>query len=221
MEKDDLIRNFCVAASAAIPVAGGTVSVLLDKYLPNKVEERKQKILENIENDLSKIDIKILENNFENEEFYTVFLKILNKSISNHRSEKLVAFRNILLNNLMFEYCAFDEISFFIRITDELTVDQIRILNVFYQSDVLKNERWINLLDKYGGSLPKLMGMIWKGVDEDYVMACTTELIRYWLIVSSVKNKRRTSIDRFTLSQLGERYARYIFSPIDQDFNVI
>lgn len=214
MEKEELIRNFCVAASAAIPIAGGTVSVLLDKYLPNKIEERKQKVLENIQNDLGKIDIEILENNLDNEEFYTVFLKILNKSIANHRKEKLISFRNILLNNLTAEYCAFDEISFFIRITDELTVDQIRILNVFYESDILRNERWILLLEKHGGNLPKLMSIIWKDVDEDYVMACTTELIRFWLIVSSNKNKRRTSINRFSLSQLGERYAKYIFSPI-------
>lgn len=32
MEKDELIRNVCIAASAAIPVAGGSISVLLDKY---------------------------------------------------------------------------------------------------------------------------------------------------------------------------------------------
>ena len=114
----------------------------------------------------------------------------------------------------MEEFWAFDEISFFIRITDELTVDQIRILNVFYQSDILKNERWIQLLEKHGSSLPKLMSIIWEDVDEDYVMACTTELIRFWLIISSSKNKRRISINRFSLSQLGERYAKYIFSPI-------
>lgn len=218
MERDDIIRNLCVAATAAIPVTGGTISVLMDKYLPNKLEERKKKVLENIQNDLSKIDINILKNNLDNEEFYTVFLKILNKSIANHREEKLIAFRNILLSNLTVDYCAFDEVSFFIRITDELTVDQLRILNVFYQSDIIKNERYLELLNKFGGSLPKLMGAIWKDVDEDYVMACTTELIRFWLVLASNKNKERASLNRFSLSKLGERYAKYIFSPITNNF---
>lgn len=73
MEKEELIRNVCIAASAAIPVAGGSISVLLDKYLPNKIEERKQNILENVQTDLSRIDINVLENKLDNEEFYTVF----------------------------------------------------------------------------------------------------------------------------------------------------
>lgn len=85
MEKEEFIRNICIAATAAIPVAGGSISVLLDKFLPNKLEERKQKVLTNIQNDLQKIDFTLLQNKFDNEEFYTVFLKILNKSISSHR----------------------------------------------------------------------------------------------------------------------------------------
>lgn len=38
MEKEEFIRNICIAATAAIPVAGGSISVLLDKFLPNKLE---------------------------------------------------------------------------------------------------------------------------------------------------------------------------------------
>lgn len=46
MDKESIIRNFVIAASASVSVVGGTASVILDKYLPNKIEERKNKILE-------------------------------------------------------------------------------------------------------------------------------------------------------------------------------
>ncbi len=148
MKKEELIRNACIAVSAAIPVAGGSISVLLDKYLPNKIEERKQNILENIQKSLSRIDINILENKLDNEVFYTVFLKVLNKSISNHRSEKLMAFRNILLNDIIHEEMSFDEVSFYMRLVDELTVDQIKILNLFYRTYIINDDKYKSIMQK-------------------------------------------------------------------------
>lgn len=212
MEKEELIRNACIAASAAIPVAGGSISVLLDKYLPNKIEERKQNILENIQKDLNRIDINILENKLENEEFYTVFLKVLNKSISNHRDEKLMAFRNILFNNIVNEKMLFDEVSFYIRLVDELTVDQIKILNLFYRTYIINDDKYKSIMQK--NSLNNIVRTIWDNIDEDYAMACTTELIRFQLLIGATESRKRSSIEGFTLSRFGERFVKFIFDPI-------
>lgn len=212
MEKEELIRNACIAASAAIPVAGGSISVLLDKYLPNKIEERKQNILENIQKDLNRIDINILENKLENEEFYTVFLKVLNKSISNHRDEKLMAFRNILFNNIVNEEMLFDEVSFYIRLVDELTVDQIKILNLFYRTYIINDDKYKSIMQK--NSLNNIVRTIWDNIDEDYAMACTTELIRFQLLIGATESRKRSSIEGFTLSRFGERFVKFIFDPI-------
>ena len=212
MEKEELIRNACIAASAAIPVAGGSISVLLDKYLPNKIEERKQNILENIQKDLNRIDINILENKLENEEFYTVFLKVLNKSISNHRDVKLMAFRNILFNNIVNEKMLFDEVSFYIRLVDELTVDQIKILNLFYRTYIINDDKYKSIMQK--NSLNNIVRTIWDNIDEDYAMACTTELIRFQLLIGATESRKRSSIEGFTLSRFGERFVKFIFDPI-------
>ena len=217
MDKESIIRNFVIAASAAIPVVGGATSVILDKYLPNKVEERKNKILENIQNDLENIDFNILKNKLDNEEFYTVFLKVLNRSIANHRIEKLKAFRNILINNILSEEKVYDEVSFFIRLTDELTIDQIRILNFFYNAYFYKDQECMEVIIKNSSSMQKIMKSMWKDIDDDYLTACTTELLRFWLITGSIKSKKNTGIDSYSLSSLGERYVKWIFSPIYMD----
>ncbi len=215
MEKEELIRNVCIAASAAIPVAGGSISVLLDKYLPNKLEERKQNILENIQADLSRIDMNILENKLDNEEFYTVFLKVLNKSISNHREEKLMSFRSILLNSIINDEMTFDEVSFYIRLVDELSVDQIKILNLFYRTYIINDDKYKDIMQK--NSLNNIVRTIWKNIDEDYAMACTTELIRFQLLIGATESRKRSSIEGFTLSRFGERFVKFIFNPIYDD----
>lgn len=217
MDKESIIRNFVIAASASVPVVGGTASVILDKYLPNKIEERKNKILENIQHDLENIDFKILKNKLDNEEFYTVFLKVLNRSIANHRIEKLNAFRNILINNILSEEDVYDEVSFFIRLTDELTLDQIKILNFFYNAYFYKDQECLEVIIKNSTSMQKIMMSLWKDIDEDYLTACTTELLRFWLITGSNKGKKCTGIDSYSLSSLGERYVKWIFSPIYMD----
>lgn len=215
MEKEELIRNVCIAASAAIPVAGGSISVLLDKYLPNKIEERKQNILENVQTDLSRIDINVLENKLDNEEFYTVFLKVLNKSIANHRKEKLMAFRNIIFNDIISEEMAFDEVSLYIRLVDELTVDQIKILNLFYRTYVINDDKYKDIMQR--NSLNNIIRTIWSNIDEDYLMACTTELIRFQLLIGRTESMKRSSIDGFTLSRFGERFVKFIFNPVYDD----
>lgn len=217
MDKESIIRNFVVAASASVPVIGGTASVILDKYIPNKIEERKNKILENIQHDLENIDFNILKNKLDNEEFYSIFLKILNRSIANHRIEKLNAFRNILINNILSEENVYDEVSFFIRLTDELTIDQIKIMNFFYNAYFYKDQKCMEIIMKNNTSMQKIMKYLWKDIDDDYLTACTTELMRFWLITGSSKGKKRTGIDSYSLSSLGERYVRWIFSPIYMD----
>ena len=179
------------------------------------MEERKQNILENIQKDLSRIDISILENRLENEEFYTVFLKVLNKSISNHREEKLLAFRNILLNDITNKEMSFDEINFYIRLVDELTVDQIKILNLFYRTYIVNDDKYKSIMQR--NSLNNIVRTIWNNIDEDYAMACTTELIRFQLLIGATESRKRSSIEGFTLRRFGERFVKFIFDPIYDD----
>ena len=86
--KLDLIRNIFVAGTGMIPVAGGVISFLLDKYLPSAVEERRTYFLNQLENDFQKLPIDIIKKLENNNEFHSIFLKVLNAITYEHKLEK-------------------------------------------------------------------------------------------------------------------------------------
>lgn len=194
MELSELSRTLLIAALSATPVVGGPISVVLDHTLPSKVEEEKKNTIEKLREDLETVEAELLKLRLESHEFFTILSRVLNFSMLNSRQEKLVAFRNILINEVYAEESKFDETTLFLRLTDELTVDQIKILGLFYKANVLKDEYLLSLLQEKGQSLKSLTKFFWKDIDEDYLMACITELMRFWLVSGSQKNKDRTSI---------------------------
>lgn len=48
----DNIRNTLIALSSMIPTVGGTVSFILDKYIPSEVEKRKREYIIQLANDI-------------------------------------------------------------------------------------------------------------------------------------------------------------------------
>ena len=51
----DLIRNSLIAMTAAIPYAGGTISFLLDKYVPSEAEKRRNEFILTLAKDLEEL----------------------------------------------------------------------------------------------------------------------------------------------------------------------
>ncbi len=43
---------------------------------------------------------------------------------------------------------SFDEVSFYVRLVDELTVDQIKILNLFYRTYIINNDKYKSIMQK-------------------------------------------------------------------------
>lgn len=126
-----------------------------------------------------------------------------------------MAFRNIIFNDIISEEMAFDEVSLYIRLVDELTVDQIKILNLFYRTYVINDDKYKDIMQR--NSLNNIIRTIWSNIDEDYLMACTTELIRFQLLIGRTESMKRSSIDGFTLSRFGERFVKFIFNPVYDD----
>ena len=54
-DKKDLIRNGLIALTSSVPYVGGTLSFLLDKYIPSEAEKRKNAFIKNLETDLQEI----------------------------------------------------------------------------------------------------------------------------------------------------------------------
>lgn len=202
--KLDLIRNIFVAGTGMIPVAGGVISFLLDKYLPSAVEERRTRFLNQLENDFQKLPIDIIKKLENNNEFYSIFLKVLNAITYEHKVEKINTYRNILINSAVLAEDGFNEIEFYIKLINTLTIDQIKILHLFYLRDY---EHVIVFED-----LNEFIDSHWE-IEQSYRWSLVTELMRDGLVSSSIE-RQRSKGNGTQLSNIGERFIEYIFSPV-------
>jgi hypothetical protein len=210
MTSKEHIRNTLIATSASIPIAGGTLSVILDKYLPSELQRRKDNIIDSLTEDLENLKSEIDLIKLESPEYLTVFLKVLKRAVDEHHQEKIIAFRNILLNEAIAPSSEFDEITFYIRMVEDLTVDQIRILNLIY-----KNKLNGSCSTKGNINIYKDLEKIWPEIDKNYLLACVTELI------SSAKKDLKVKDNKgHTLTDFGYRFVNHIFSPINYDTRI-
>ena len=214
--KSKHIRNIIIAASAAVPIVGGPVAVILDKYLPSEFEKRKNHFITELSKDLENIKEKILPERLQTEEYLTYFIKILKYSMEEHRKEKIIAFRNILINEAISQSNEFDETTMYIRLIDNLTVDQIRILHYIYQKKIVGHCN-----ENVDINIYKDLKKLWPEVDHHYLLACVTELIRFFIISSSSEVMSNSKNEKgHALTNFGERFVKHIFSPIKMNEDV-
>ena len=76
-KKDDRIEKGITTLDATIFTsnANGTLSLLLDKYIPSEAERKKNEYLKRMENDIEELKQKIDPSNLEKPEFYSIFSK--------------------------------------------------------------------------------------------------------------------------------------------------
>lgn len=210
MTDNDHIKNALIAASSAVPVVGGPIAIILDKYLPSEIETRKNDLIRKLSEDLEKIKDSIDPGKLESEEYLTIFLKILRRTMEDNRKEKTIAFRNILINQTISKSTEFDEVSFYIRLIEDLTIDQIRILHFIYKNKLYGSCSYNEELNIYQD-----IQKIWPTVDKHYLQACVTELIRFFIITSSKEVLKKKNEKGHALTEFGERFIKHIFSPIE------
>ena len=97
-KKKDILRNILIGSTNLIPLAGGTLSFFLDKYLPSVVEERRNAFLQKVEEDLENIPIHTIQSACDDPEYASIVLKVFKHALEDFRMEKVTAFRNILIH---------------------------------------------------------------------------------------------------------------------------
>lgn len=214
---NDEIRNTFIALSSMVPVVGGSISFLLDKYLPSEAERRRSEFLQQLTNDVERLKDRIDIKNLETPEFQSVFVRLLRASIEEHRQEKLLAFRNISLNLLMDpRQLSFNQAEFYMRLSLILIPDEIKILHIFYLLDV-KGE-----LSSYDDKskprdIYRIIEQLSGSNERDYIRALITDCMRYELIASSTPQKEKYLRDGIFITELGNDFVDYIFNPIEVD----
>lgn len=210
-QKKEHFKNILVAASATLPFVGGPLSVIIDKYLPLEIEKRRNSFIDQLSTDFVKYENQINSKKIQSPEYSTTFLKVLQRVVSEHRDEKLISFRNILINDAISTSDEFDELTFYIRLIEDLTVDQIRILHYIHKGK-LKGHSSENSKNSIYHEIQEQ----WTDIDKHYLSACITELLRTFLISSSSEVlKKENSNTQHALTDFGKRFVSYIFTPIE------
>lgn len=98
--------------------------------------------------------------------------------------------------------------SLYIRLVDDLTIDQIRILHYIYNNELvghcskgLTNNIYAAIHEK------------WPEIDKHYLSACFTELLRFFIVTSSTNEVAEGDKKGHTLTSFGKRFVNYIFTP--------
>ena len=136
----DFARNIAIATSSLIPGVGGVLSVFLDKYLPNTIEERRNNFLIKLSQDFEKLPDDIIIKLSNDEKFHSIVLQVFKSVIQEHQAEKIISFRNIIINSAL-SYV----VEFYLRLVEELTTNQIKVLHLFYLKDNKKTIDFKNI----------------------------------------------------------------------------
>lgn len=216
-DKKDLIRNGLIALTSTVPYVGGTLSFLLDKYIPSEAEKRKNAYIKNLEADLQEVKGKVNNFNLETPEFYSIFTKLLKASMEEYRNEKITAYRNLTLR-IVLNPQEFNKIDFFAQLVISLVPDEILMLHVFYLLDV-KGELQNFDTDKQKRDIYDILLRIYGIDDREYIFALIVDCQRYRLILASKAMQAKKRREGLFLSDLGREFLTYIFEPKEGELN--
>jgi len=154
------LKNIVVATVGTIPFGGG-VSVLIDKYIPDNLQKKRDKLIDTFLCDLESIE-NIDEDFLRSEDFTMFFLRIFNKAMIENNQIKSKIFRSILKTIASQNYKIDLEIEMFIKLTEDLITHQFYFLytikcensiykNAIYNTDLKEHEIYsLTGLENYG-----------------------------------------------------------------------
>ena len=154
-------KNIIVAGTSTIPFGGG-ISVLIDKYIPDNLQKKRDKLLEDILIDLENIKEEINEDFFKSEDLTIVILTIFNKAMIGNNQIKSKIFRSILKNIALQNYKIDLETEIYIKLIEDLVTHQLEFLRhinngeniyekVSYFTDLIEHRKYsLTGLENYG-----------------------------------------------------------------------
>lgn len=208
------IKTITVASVSAIPLVGGSLSVLLDKYLPNYIQRKKDQFLEEVGVEIERLKAKNLAVDIESEEFMTTLIKCTKLVLDESKAEKIEAYKNIILNSSLAKHSNFDEKTLFLSWLEKFTIDQIRIIKA-----VLDGQEGVVYVGEK--SMWKFVSKIFPELPSDYMMVITQELVSNAIFFSgSDGDYRKAEMPKqekqlYFITPIGERFIKFISTPVD------
>ena len=127
VEPKEHLINFIRAALATAPFGGGIASLMTD-YIPSMRQKRLEEFVEGIADDLESLEDRINEDTIRTDEFAFVLERCFRGAAEHYQSEKLQAFRGILMNSLVASKVTADEREYYLNLVERLSALHLRIL---------------------------------------------------------------------------------------------
>lgn len=131
----DVMHTIVKAGLSAFPLIGGPAAELFSAIIIPPLSKRRDKWIASIATGLRDLEVKTagfsIEALSENEVFITTVLHATQAAIRNHQPEKLVAFKNAVLNTAIAPSVDENIILIFLNSVDTLTPWHLKILQLF------------------------------------------------------------------------------------------
>jgi len=139
----DYVHATVKAVLSAIPVGGGLVTELLELIIQPPLCKRRDVWLAGVHERLKALEAQRglnLVSLSQNESFVSAVLQAIPAALRTHQEEKLEALRNAVLNVAVGSCVDDNEVTYFMRLVDELTALHIRVLTYLSNADVVLKE---------------------------------------------------------------------------------
>lgn len=209
-EKLPHVRNFLVAGVAGTPLIGGPLSVILDKYLPDYLQEKNEQLLSELHQAFESLD-NAVKLDFDNNRFYSAFLKCQRYYLESEGKEKLACFKNMIVNSAVSTKFGSSKEELFMSWITEFTLDHVILLREFalkYNGILDENRDMFHLAQK-----------LFPSEERSYLFCLTQTLAEKHIVVhgrgyiEKVVENDDSQKTTWRLSELGMEFFEFVSPP--------
>jgi hypothetical protein len=214
--KKDTVNIVLKSTLGSIPVVGAAISELIDVVIPQSSFERLLdfaiEVSKKLESLSSKVDIQFI----KSEEVGHIFRDVVLSVIQNYESEKINAFKGILLNSLINKDIEFEVKEVYLNLSKNLTGLHLGLLSLLDDPD---NFAKMHSVKPTGGNIIGNLQDCFPNLSQDIILLLWRDLYNYGLVNTTVDSlgggTSSQGIDslRGRLSESGKRFVSFIKSP--------
>lgn len=199
-----------------LSIIGSPISTLLSDFIPSRRFLRLETFVEELSKEYKKVEEKIDIEYISTDEFAFLFEQCFKAASDNYQTEKINAFKAILVNATIDKTLIHHEKEFFLNLTKQMTVLHIQILVFLHDTrDYIKKK---NLTEnQIQGRYKDFLPTIFPDIEFDTIKIAMDDLNNYGLTelkstqfgVITIASGLQLLGDRRTTS-FGEKYLRFI-----------
>lgn len=198
----DHIANIVKAALNAVPFVGGSIASLIDDYIPESRQKRIEEFSSDLADEIERLEGSLNEAYVKTEAFAYLFTRVYQDVTRDYQQEKLVAYRNILINALRVDVDASIQ-ERYLFLVEQLTALHLRVLSKFV-SDQRNAIDLAELSQAMMGSLFQTLRTLLPDVSPDLIESCIFDLDQMG-ITAGVSNALMTTMTGHGATQLEGR----------------